>query len=182
MQALRMQEFGRLRFRVWHDHCATVALETVARRENQRAKAMEYQVTDSVPYLLNRVGVELGERFSLRLRDVDVTLPMYRALAVLRQTGTLTLGALSALVSVELSTLSRLVSSMVKRGLVSRVRPEDNARIVRIDLTDAGRDLVDQLIPVALHFEETAVAGLSPAQIQDLKSLLRQIHSHVTSL
>ena len=49
---------------------------------------MPYRFTESVPYLLNRAGVSVAERFTRRLEDYAVTLPMYRVLAVLRQTGT----------------------------------------------------------------------------------------------
>lgn len=143
---------------------------------------MPYRFTESVPYLLNRAGVSVAERFTRRLEDYAVTLPMYRVLAVLRQTGTHTLGELSAMVSVELSTLSRLIGTMAKRDLVSRDRPQDNARIVLIDLTEAGRALADQLMPIATHFEDTLVSNLDLAQVETLKSLLRQVNQQVEKL
>ncbi|WJJ92860.1 hypothetical protein [Neopusillimonas aromaticivorans] len=48
---------------------------------------MTYKFTSSFPYLLNRVGVKMGELFSVRLAELDLTLPMYRVMAVLRQEG-----------------------------------------------------------------------------------------------
>lgn len=62
----------------------------------------------------------MAERFTRSLDEYHVTLPMYLVLAVLRQTGTHTLGDLSAMLSVELSTLSRLIGTMAKRDLVTR--------------------------------------------------------------
>jgi DNA-binding MarR family transcriptional regulator len=143
---------------------------------------MPYRFTESVPYLLNRAGVLVAERFTHRLGEYEVTLPMYRVMAVLRQTGTHTLGELSAMVSVELSTLSRLIGTMAKRRLVTRDRPEDNARIVLIDLTDEGKAMADKLMPIASHFEDTLVSNLDPAQIEALKSLLRQVNQQVEKL
>ncbi|HCP76840.1 MAG TPA: MarR family transcriptional regulator, partial [Pusillimonas sp.] len=46
---------------------------------------MKYRFTTSFPYLLNRVGVRMGELFSKRLLEYELTLPMYRVMAVLRQ-------------------------------------------------------------------------------------------------
>ncbi len=143
---------------------------------------MPYRFTDSVPYLLNRVGVSVAERFTRRLEQHDVTLPMYRILAVLRQTGTHTLGELSGMVSVELSTLSRLIGTMVRRGLVTRVRPENNARIVEIDLTPEGAAMADRLMPIATLFEDTLIAELDPAQVEALKVLLRHLNKQVETL
>ncbi|WP_233517165.1 MarR family winged helix-turn-helix transcriptional regulator [Pseudotabrizicola alkalilacus] len=144
--------------------------------------AMPYRFTESVPYLLNRAGVSVAERFTRRLEEYEVSLPMYRVLAVLRQTGTHTLGELSAMVSVEMSTLSRLIGAMAKRDLVTRDRPQDNARIVLIDLTDGGRAMADKLMPIATHFEDTLVSNLDPAQVETLKSLLRQVNQQVEKL
>ncbi|MDO1582664.1 MarR family winged helix-turn-helix transcriptional regulator [Rhizobium oryzicola] len=143
---------------------------------------MPYQFTDSVPYLLNWVGVRLGERFSLRLASYDITLPMYRVLATLRQHESKMLTELSEMVSVEISTLSRLVGVLVRRDLVTRVRPEDNARIVQIALTEKGAELADELMPIAAMFEKTAIEGLKPEEIKMFKTFLRHIGRNIGSL
>ena len=51
-----------------------------------------YRLTESFPYLVNRVGVRVGEVFSRRLEAYDVTLPMYRVMAALRMQGDQRLG------------------------------------------------------------------------------------------
>jgi len=40
-----------------------------------------YRLTEAFPYLLNRVGVRMGELFSRRLESYGVTLHMYRVMA-----------------------------------------------------------------------------------------------------
>ncbi|ASY65264.1 Transcriptional regulator, MarR family (plasmid) [Sinorhizobium sojae CCBAU 05684] len=143
---------------------------------------MTYRFTSSLPYLLNRVGVRMGELFSQRLAEHDLTLPMYRVMAVLRQEGPQRLGDLSAMVTVEISTLSRLVTAMKQVGLVSRVRPEDNGRTVRIDLTKAGEKLVDDLMPIAAHFEEVSIKSFSEDEVNRIKNALKQIHENLEQI
>lgn len=143
---------------------------------------MSYRFTSSLPYLLNRVGVRMGELFSQRLAEHDLTLPMYRVLVVLRQEGPQRLGDLCAMVTVEMSTLSRLVTSMKRKGLLSRVRPEDNARTVRIDLTKAGQNLADALMPIAAHFEEVGTGTFTDAEIAWLKQALNTINANLQTL
>ena len=157
------------------------ALQQLRRWFSNGDLLVSYQFTDSVPYLLNWVGVRLGERFSVRLASYDVTLPMYRVLAALRQQESKTLTELSDMVSVEISTLSRLVGQMVRRNLVSE-RPLDNARIVRITLTPKGEELADELMPIAAMFERTAIEGLDPAEVKLFKSILRHIGRNISSL
>ncbi|MFV0243642.1 MAG: MarR family winged helix-turn-helix transcriptional regulator [Qingshengfaniella sp.] len=143
---------------------------------------MEYWFTDSLPYLLNRVGVALGETFSKRIAPYGVTLPMYRVLAILRQTGPKSLGELSTLVSVEMSTLSRLIGTMVKAGHVTRNRPPENGRVVSIAITDQGAALADDLMKLAMQVEMTLLSGLDTTEAETLKSLMRQISRRVTAL
>ncbi|MFA5596171.1 MAG: MarR family transcriptional regulator [Pusillimonas sp.] len=138
---------------------------------------MTYKFTSSFPYLLNRVGVKMGELFSVRLAELDLTLPMYRVMAVLRQEGAQSLGDLGAMVTVEVSTLSRLITTMQRKGLVVRVRPEHNARMVSITLAPAGEELVEKLMPLAAHFESVATQSFTDEQIAWLKQALVQIHN-----
>jgi DNA-binding MarR family transcriptional regulator len=135
-----------------------------------------YKLTDSFPYLLNRVGVRMGDLFSRRIASYGVTLPMYRVMAALWETPGQRLNDLAQMTTVELSTLSRLVGTMEKLKLVSRSRLENNARTVAITLTDSGRALVEELMPIAQHFEQVAVSRLSPSALKALKKTLTDIY------
>jgi len=141
-----------------------------------------YQLTSAFPYLLNRVGVRMGELFSRRIAGYDVTLPMYRVMAALWETPDQRLGDLAAMTSIEVSTLSRLIGTMKRKGLVSRTRLKDNARTVAINLTAKGRTLVEELIPIAIHYEEVAVRSFSAKEIAELKTTLANIYTNLDSL
>jgi DNA-binding MarR family transcriptional regulator len=141
-----------------------------------------YRLTNSFPYLLNRVGVQMGELFSRRIAGYGVTLPMYRVMAALWETSDQRLGDLAVMTTIEISTLSRLVGEMKRRGLVTRARLKDNGRTVAINLTPKGRTLVEELIPIAIHFEEVAVRDFASKNISDLKTILAEIYESLKSL
>ncbi len=143
---------------------------------------VSYKFTTSFPYLLNRVGVRMGELFSKRLIAFDITLPMYRVMATLKQEGPQRLGELSDMTTTELSTLSRLIGTMKQKGLVSRTRPEENARTVRIELTEEGERLVAELMPIAAEFEKVAVSSFSDEEVASMKESLRQIYRNLELL
>ncbi|WP_291612312.1 MarR family transcriptional regulator [Bradyrhizobium sp.] len=141
-----------------------------------------YRLTYAFPYLLNRVGVRMGELFSRRIAGYDVTLPMYRVMAALWETPDQRLGDLAAMTSIEVSTLSRLIGTMKRKGLVSRTRLKDNARTVAINLTAKGKTLVEELIPIAIHFEEVAVRDFSSKEIAELKATLGKIYTSLDTI
>lgn len=142
----------------------------------------EYKFNESIPYLLARIGVQLGDVFSQRLASTSITLPMYRVLASLQQKPEQTLGELSEAVSVEISTLSRLVGQMDKAGLLTRTRPAENARIVRINLTPAGVETLLPLIPLAMQIEDTVIEELGTQDVEVFRSLLARISRNVNTL
>lgn len=138
-----------------------------------------YRLSFAFPYLLNRVGVRMGELFSRRLEPYRVTLPMYRVMATLWENGDRRLGELSHVTSIELSTLSRLVGTMTRKGLVSRRRPNGNARTVKINLTAKGRTLVEELIPLATLHEEVGLRSFPPDKIAALKRDLIKVFQNL---
>lgn len=140
---------------------------------------MSYRLTTSFPYLARRVGIRIGELFDRRVAELGITVTMYRVLAALIERDGQRLGSLSAMTSVELSTLSRLVGTMSRKGLLSRKRPRGNARVVEISLTARGRELAGRLTPIAEHFENVALAGLSAKEIAALKYALDQAYTNL---
>ena len=136
---------------------------------------MTYKLTTSMPYLLARLGVRMGSLFSQRIATYGLTLPMYRVLAALSERPGQKLGELSAMTTVELSTMSRLIGTMATRDLVSRHRPPGNERAVQIDLTEHGAEMAVLLRGEAEHYEEVAVSKLDPSEIDRLKTTLAQM-------
>ena len=79
-----------------------------------------FDLASYLPYLVNRVGVRLANAFGKELTTFGVTLPMWRVMAALRDRRSLSVGRLSEATSIEVSTLSRLLAAMDRRGLVRR--------------------------------------------------------------
>ena len=135
-----------------------------------------------LPYHLNRTGVRLAQAFSKELANSDLTLPMWRVLAVLWHHGDLKVGDIALDATIEQSTLSRLLASMDERGLVRRERSKDDNRAVMVSLTPAGRDVTRSLIPWALRFEREALRDFSEAEIETLYALLTRIFNNAAVL
>jgi MarR family transcriptional regulator, organic hydroperoxide resistance regulator len=141
-----------------------------------------YRLSNSFPYLLNRVGVRMGELFSRRIAPFGVSLPMYRVMAALWETGDQRLSDLASVTTTEISTLSRLIGEMKRKGLVTRSRLEDNGRTVAINLTSKGRALVEELMPIAVHFADVAVSNYREDEVSRLKTIFREIYEKLGSI
>ena len=139
-----------------------------------------YRLSNSLPYLLARVGIRMGDLFVRVVRKEGLTLPMYRVLAALaEQARPLRLVELSALTSADLSTLSRLVADMHKAGLVSRERPANDQRSLQVELTADGQQLYARFMPVAAYYEEVATGDLSRKDAAALKARLGALYDNL---
>jgi len=135
---------------------------------------------DYLPYLVNRVGTIIADQFGEEaLAAHGLSIAMWRVMAALASTGGQRQIDLADLTSIDSSTLSRLVTRLVRLGLVTRARSTSSNREVAIKLSPKGGALVAQLIPIGHEFESAAIAGLAPEELMTLKRCLRRIYSNM---
>ena len=135
-----------------------------------------------LPYLLNRAGARIAAAFSEEVRPLGATLQMWRVLAALREGDGRRMGDLSETTSIEVSTLTRLVDNMEKKGLVARRRDAAAARVVALHVTPAGRRLAQRITPIAERYESVALAGFTAAEADILKAALRRLYRNMAAL
>jgi DNA-binding MarR family transcriptional regulator len=140
----------------------------------------QLDLANYLPYLINRVGFALVTSFTAdALKANGLSIDMWRVLASLsNNSGGQRQVDLSGMTSIDASTMSRLVSRLVRVGLVTRIRSETSNREVVVALSGKGRALVQRLIPIAQALERKASAGLSAKELVVVKRLLSRMHQN----
>lgn len=134
-----------------------------------------------LPYLINRVGAAMVTDFTTHaLAEENLTIAMWRVLAALSHGGALRQVDLSGMTSVEVSTLSRLVARLARRGLVARERSANDNREVTVSLSPQGRALVKRLVPIARMLERKAAANVPAKDLDIIKRHLRAMHENLS--
>ena len=137
-------------------------------------------LSEHLPYLVNRVGSALAERFSTdALAKAGLSIASWRVLAVLSSNGALRQTDLGEMTSIEVSTLSRLITRLVRDGLLRRSRSQADSREVSVGLTRKARALMRRLVPVANRLQDVATRNLSKHDIATLKRGLRKMHENL---
>jgi DNA-binding MarR family transcriptional regulator len=140
---------------------------------------MDYPFRDTLPFYFTQISNHLSDVFSESLNEFDISIPMYRVLVVLQDGQSRMLNQIAQTLEVEQSTLSRQITTMVKLGLVSRARPDENGRIVQIEITAHGKTVVTKMVPVAQGLETLAIGDCTSSEIDGLKQVLRKIHTNL---
>jgi len=149
--------------------------------EGIHLKRADLDLSAFMPYLINRVGAALVERFTQdALSGTRLTIGTWRILVALSNQAGGRQVDLAALTSIEVSTVSRLVTRLAQLGLASRSRSARSSREVVVALTPKGKALVAGLVPIALKLEQAATRGVSRQELAAVKRVLRRMHRNLT--
>ena len=108
----------------------------------------------------------------------DITLQQFNVLRILRGArpdGVCTLTIAERMIE-QTPGITRLIDRLEKKGLVRRVRSEEDRRQVWCRITPAGERLLAKLDDPVESFDREAVRDLSPAEQDQLTALLGQLH------
>ncbi|WP_082530564.1 MarR family winged helix-turn-helix transcriptional regulator [Aeromicrobium sp. Root344] len=126
---------------------------------------------------LYRVAARMRNHFEQGiLRETGLTWTGFVTLWVLWIWGEMQTRHLADEVNVNRSTLSGVLSTLENKGLLVRRPHETEGRLVLVELTDSGRDLISTLYLEFNAEESFIVSRLSSRQQQQLTDALRVIH------
>jgi DNA-binding MarR family transcriptional regulator len=77
-------------------------------------------------------------------------------------------------------TMSRMIDSLVRQGLVVRRNDAADARAKLVWLTDAGRAIKKKLVPAARALVERMTAGIAEQDMQTTREALRRMFANLT--
>ena len=104
-----------------------------------------------------------------------LTIPEWRLIAVIAETGGITQQAIGAKTLMDKVTVSRAAIALVDRGLLARQANPDDRRSHLLELTGAGRDLYAAVAPKALDLESRIFAAFDPEEVARFMDMLRRI-------
>ena len=108
----------------------------------------------------------------------EVTVPQFRTLTVLSARGPQTVTALADQLDVHASTMTRMCTRLVTRGLVVRVPSAVDRREVVITLSSTGATLVDDVLAKRRREFETIAERLSESE---QRAVIDALHAFATA-
>ncbi|HST47777.1 MarR family winged helix-turn-helix transcriptional regulator [Jatrophihabitans sp.] len=145
-----------------------------ASRSRADGRAAPADVPDLVTAVLtaSRVLLSVAVRSLAEVEDT-VTIPQFRTLVVLDAHGQMNLNRLSGLLGVTPSTALRMIDRLLAVDLVSRRDNPVNRREVLLELTEAGRLIVEQVTAKRRAEIARIVTGMPAGQRTELTVALR---------
>lgn len=125
---------------------------------------------------INRCAALLQQAEDAPLRRAGLSRPEFDLLGALRRTGhELTPGDLARETFSSGAAVTKRLKQLTERGLVERRGDTRDRRVAHVRLTDAGRELVDGILPEQLAYETVVLSGLTPQGQDGLSTLLGEL-------
>ena len=123
-------------------------------------------------YLINRVNAAVSSRLERALRQFDVTNVQSTCMSRMRGRETMSSAKLARERRVSPQTMSQMIASLEKRGLISRDKESGDRRELLVSLTDKGRELLEFCDRAVDEIEPDFFAGINTSDHALLRTLL----------
>src|SRR5262249_47518669 len=128
----------------------------------------EFRIVDWPFYLLVRAARRYEMDMEQALHRIDMDVPSWRALMWLHENSPSSVSQIAMHAVMRLSTMTRVVQRLEKRGLVKVARRAADARVTDVYLTHEGDQAAQQVRTVASRIYRAAFKDLDAAQIDTL--------------
>jgi DNA-binding MarR family transcriptional regulator len=129
----------------------------------------------SIGHLVRRTHQLHNMVFAEETAECDVTAPQIAALHALEVFPDIDQTRLSAIIAYDRATIGGLVDRLEAKGYVRRSESYGDRRRKRLNLTAAGRTLLDDLRPNLTRVQRRILAPLSPEEQTTLLDLLERV-------
>lgn len=140
----------------------------------------DHLVQETTGYMLAQTCKRLRAHMHGALEEIGLYRGQHFILHVLWENEGITHSELAAQSCVQPATITNALKRMEKAGLVDRQPDEQDQRVSRVYLTDAGWGIREKAEQVWREMEEHAFAGLSREEHTALQELLLKIQRNLT--
>ena len=138
------------------------------------------QLAHFVPFRLNRLAAEVSEHLASIYRErFGLDVPEWRVMATVGPERGCTAQYIAASTRMHKTRVSRAISHLEEKGLMTRVTSATDRREMELRLTQAGRHLYEELVPLALERERTLLSCMSKEQLRAFSSGLDRLETYL---
>ena len=139
-----------------------------------------YDVEKSIGFIIYRTALAMKATLqrTLKERGLDITPEQFGILHVLHEEEGLSQKEIGNILFKDKPNVSRMLDALERKGLT--FRQSTDRRKFAIFLTEAGKKLTEEILPLGRELGERAVKGLLVREIEALESMLNKIYGNVS--
>lgn len=130
---------------------------------------------------LSRAAESVNQRVNRHLQDAHLTVSQFGVLEALYHLGPMTPGILCDKILRSTGNVTLVIDNLEKRRLVMRTQNPEDRRSTIIELTSAGKTLVEEIFPLHVATVVQEMAVLTPEEQSQLAALCRKLGLQIGS-
>jgi len=139
-----------------------------------------HPLDNSLGFLVNVVGRLMKRSLYLKLSRSGITPTQWTVLMCLWAQDGLSFTELSKRLSFDHPTITGVVDRMEREKLVKRQRDQLDRRVVKVFLTQKGKNLESITAKAGTEVDQETVADLTPAEVEQFRSWLLEFREKLT--
>lgn len=137
-------------------------------------------LADFLPYRLNVLSTEVSEGLAHHYAaKFDIGVAEWRVLATVGEFGKFTAKAIGAQAHMDKVKVSRAVASLETRKLIERRANPDDRREAFIVLSDTGKRMYAEIVPIAHDYVSRITRKISDAELNELNRLMDKLRASI---
>jgi DNA-binding MarR family transcriptional regulator len=152
---------------------ATTAKRNAAQRRLDDPAS--YRLEAQIGFVLRRAHQKATSIFNAVMADFGVTPTQFAALAKLDDVGRVSQNELGRLTAMDPATIWGVVNRLIRQGYVAQSPDPDDARLVMVELTDAGRKTTLGMKAVAAEVSRETLRPFTDEEARQLLGFLGRL-------
>ncbi len=141
------------------------------------AKFDALKLENQLCFPLYAASREMIKKYKPYLDKIGLTYTQYIAMIVMWETGKINVKDLGERLFLDSGTLTPLLKSLEKKGLITRTRDKDDRRVLNVELTDKGDKLKEKAIEIP--YQMGGCIRLEKSEAEALQKILNKLLSEV---
>lgn len=139
------------------------------------AKFDALKLENQLCFPLYAASREMIKKYKPYLDKIGLTYTQYIAMIVMWETGKINVKDLGERLFLDSGTLTPLLKSLEKKGLVTRTRDEEDRRVLNVELTEKGDQLKEKAIEIP--YQMGGCIHLEKSEAETLQKILKKLLS-----
>ncbi|SAI43330.1 transcriptional regulator (MarR family) [Bordetella ansorpii] len=130
---------------------------------------------DNTGFLIKQVFFSMNRMLDQEMAPLELTAMQWRPIALLCKGRADTPAELARLNGVDTGAMTRTLDRLEAKGLVRRNRSLEDRRVIRIELTESGKEKGRQIPHYIAKVLNHHLRGFSPEEVNQMRHLLRRM-------
>jgi DNA-binding MarR family transcriptional regulator len=136
---------------------------------------------DNIGYIIKTVHASINRMIDHGVAPLGLTAMQWKPMVLISHRGIDTPAELARAVGVDTGAMTRTLDRLEAKGFLTRQRSLSDRRVVKLELTASGHDVVADILPAVARTLNTHLNGFSDQEIATLISLLLRMEANGNS-